>query len=153
MTLRSISRSLLLLLAVAACDRIPRDPEGTSERVRAERSFRVGLISSGNHRGGRGLERQMIRRVAAATGARPVVSEGASEPLLLALEEGELDLVIGMVSPETPWAERVAILRPLGQTIDGRPRLLLAPIARNGENRWIMLLEREARAVSAGAAK
>ncbi len=153
MNSRSISRSLLLILAVAGCDRIPSDPEGTSERVRAERSFRVGLISSGDRRDGRGLEQALIRRVAAAAGARPAVSEGASEPLLLALEEGELDLVIGLVSPETPWAERVAILRPLGQTIDGRPRLLLAPIARHGENRWIMLLEREARAVAAGAAK
>jgi hypothetical protein len=35
--------------------------------------------------------------------------------------------------------------RPLGER-----RVGLSPIARNGENRWIMLLEREARDLRAG---
>jgi hypothetical protein len=149
-----IARFLLagaLMLAAAACQQLPRDPDGTLDRVRSGRSFRVGMIASGDHRDGQGLEQAFIRRVAAATGARPLVTEGAAEPLLLDLEEGGLDLVMGMVSPKSPWVNEVAILQPLGQTLD-QPRLLLVPIARNGENEWIMLLEREARAVRADGA-
>ena len=139
-----------LLCGTCACD-IPRDPDGTLKRVRAEHSFRVGLIASGDRRVGADREQAFLKRVAAASGARAVVTEGAAEPLLIDLEEGKLDLVVGPVSPDSPWVKEVAILRPLAQTIEG-PRLLIVPIARNGENAWIMLLEREARAVMADGA-
>ena len=55
---------------------------------------------------------------------------------------------LGPVGPDSPWKNRVAILQPLGESLEP-PRLVVVPIARNGENRWIMLLEREARAVRA----
>lgn len=137
-----------LLAIVVACDSIPADPEGTLERVRGARSFRAGLISSGRDRIAAAREEKFLERVAAATGAQPRLVEGAAEPLLLELEEGELDLVIGPLSPDSPWKTRVAILRPIGETFEPQ-RLVIVPIARNGENRWIMLLEREARAVRA----
>jgi ABC-type amino acid transport substrate-binding protein len=131
-------------LTLAACDRLPMDPDGTLERVRAQRSFRVGLIATGDAPVGAERQHQFLIRVARATGARPLVEEGASEPLLIALEEGRLDLVIGPLSPESPWVSRVALLRSIGET-ETPQRLALIPIARNGENRWIMLLEAEAR--------
>ncbi len=140
----------ILLLWPAACDSIPADPDGTLNKVRAERTFRAGLISSGSDRAAGAEEKRFLHRVAAATGARPILTEGAAESLLLDLEEGELDLVIGPVGPDSPWKKRVAILHPLGETLEP-PRLVIVPIARNGENRWIMLLEREARAVRAGS--
>jgi hypothetical protein len=140
--------ALALLCVLCACGSIPRDPDGTLDRVRASREFRVGLIASGDHRPGDGLERAFLSRVAAATGARPVTAEGAAERLLLDLEDEKLDLVVGTVGEETPWKDRVAVLRPFGTT-KGNPGLLLVPIARNGENEWIMLLEREARALRA----
>jgi hypothetical protein len=136
-------------LALAGCDRLPRDPDGTLDRVKAERRFRVGLIATGGTPAGLERETEFLRRVATATGAAPALEEGASEPLLLALEDGELDLVIGPLSPESPWVGRVALLRPIGETLAPQ-HVLLTPIARNGENRWIMLLEREALAVAAG---
>lgn len=134
-------------LALAGCDRLPRDPDGTLDRVRAERSFRVGLIATGDRPIGDGRTNAFLARVARATGARPVVKTGASEPLLIELEDGQLDLVVGVLSPESPWLGKVALLRPIGETVAPQ-HLLLTPIARNGENRWIMLLEREARAVA-----
>jgi hypothetical protein len=147
-------RPLLPALAAAAltagCGALPRDPDGTLDRIRAERVFKVGLISSGDHRQAQEREQAFVQRVAAATGARPTVTEGAAEPLLTRLEAGELDLVIGMVSAKSPWMAQVAILRPLDE-FPGAPPLRLAPIARNGENAWIMLLEREARVVGRGA--
>jgi hypothetical protein len=136
-------------LALAACDRLPKDPDGTLDRVRVERSFRVGLIAAGDEPVGAERARAFLARVARATGAKPLMKQAASEPLLLELEDGKLDLVIGPLSPESPWVERVALLQPIGEPVAPQ-HLLLTPIARNGENRWIMLLEREARAIAAG---
>ena len=136
-------------LVLAGCDRLPQDPDGTLDRVRAERQFRVGLIATGDTAIGREEAAAFLSRVAAATGAAPVVKEGASEPLLLDLKGGELDLIVGPLSPESPWLGKVTLLRPIGESLAPQ-HLLLTPIARNGENRWIMLLEREARAVRAG---
>lgn len=136
-------------LALAGCDRLPKDPDGTLDRVRAERRFRVGLIATGDTPIGADRTRAFLGRLAAATGATPVLKEGAAEPLLIELEDGKLDLVVGPLSPESPWLSRVALLRPIGEAVAPQ-HLLLTPIARNGENRWIMLLEREARAVAVG---
>lgn len=136
-------------LALAGCDRLPRDPDNTLDRVRAERHFRVGLIATGDTPIATEAEPLFLGRVARATGATPLVKKGASEPLLLELENGQLDLVIGPLSPESPWLGRVTILRPLDESLAPQ-HLLMTAAARNGENRWIMLLEREARAVAAG---
>ena len=137
-------------LALAGCDRLPRDPDGTLDRVRSERSFRVGLIATGGGRVAAEAESAFIKGVARAAGARPLLEEGASEPLLLDLEDGRLDLVVGPLSSESPWLERVALLPPIGEGA-GPHHVLVTPIARNGENRWIMLLEREARRAARGA--
>lgn len=138
-------------LALAACDRLPQDPDGTLDRVKAERRFRVGLIATGGAPIGAQQESAFLNRVARATGAAPVLKQGATEPLLLELENGGLDLVVGPLSPESPWVGKVALIRPIGETLEPQ-HLLLTPIARNGENRWIMLLEREASAVAAEGA-
>ena len=143
--------ALCAALALAGCDRLPRDPDGTLDRVRAEKSFRVGLIAAGDRPIGDGRTRAFLAGIARATGAQPVLKLGASEPLLIELEEGQLDLVVGVLSPESPWLGRVALLQPIGETVSPQ-HLQLTPIARNGENRWIMLLEREARAAAGGTA-
>jgi hypothetical protein len=138
-------------LMVAACDRLPMDPDGTLDRIRSERHFRVGLIADGDEAVAPQRQRLFLARVARSARAAPLFKTGASEPLLIDLEEGKLDLVIGPLSPESPWISRVALLPPVGETVSPQ-RLDLTPIARNGENRWIMLLEAEARAVGDGSA-
>jgi hypothetical protein len=143
--------ALWAALALAGCDSLPKDPDGTLDRVKAQRSFRVGLIATGDTEIGTDRRDAFLGRVARATGAAPAVKEGATEPLLLELQDGKLDLVVGIVSPDSPWVDRVAQLQPIGETLAPQ-HLLLTPMARNGENRWIMLLEREARAVAAEGA-
>jgi hypothetical protein len=138
-------------LTLAACDRLPMDPDGTLDRVRAERRFRVGLIATGDFPVGAERQAAFLARVARATGATPLLKKGASEPLLIELEEGGLDLVVGPLAPESPWVGRVALLEPIAETGEPQP-LALTAIARNGENRWIMLLEAEARALPDRAA-
>ncbi len=140
---------LVLLCALCSCGSIPRDPEGTLDRVRAQRQFRIGFIASDSTRLGAATEKAFIDRVAAATGARPVVTSGASEPLLAGLEQGKLDLVIGELAPDSPWINRVAMLPAIGEEGADDERVLLRPMARNGENDWISLLEQVARPFAA----
>jgi hypothetical protein len=136
-------------LATAGCTVLPNDPDGTLDRVRAERLFRVGLISSGGLRSPSAEEARFLRRVAAATQAHAALREGAADRLMAGLQDGSLDLVIGELAPATPWMTEVAVLMPIGERIDRKGHMLVAPAAKNGENAWIMLLEREARAVAA----
>jgi hypothetical protein len=134
---------------LAACGSLPRDPDDTLQRVRSEHVFRVGVVADGGDSAGDAEMAAFLGRVSEATGARPSVRRGASEPLLLDLESGGLDLVLGPLSPKSPWANAVAILRPIAEPAAPR-HLVVTPIARNGENRWIMVLEREADEVAAG---
>jgi hypothetical protein len=139
-------RPLLLLSLLAACAELPRDPDGTSERVAAERSFRVGAILGS---GAPGVARQqaLIDRIAAASGARPAIETGSGEALLPRLEEGALDLVVGEFDLKSPWIARVHLLPPLMRVANGGGETQVAAAARHGENRWIALVDREARAL------
>lgn len=137
-------RILLLATAVvcAGCDVIPSDPDGTLERVRGEGLFRVGLIASPAPPPDRAAD--LLRRLSRATGAKAAVEHGAAESLLTRLEEGTLDLVVGEFAEKSPWAAQVTLSEPIGP---GGPTILAAA-ARNGENAWIALVHREARAAA-----
>ena len=135
----------LLLLALSACGSYPRDPDGTLDRVRASHVFRVGLIPTAP--GADARAPAFLAAVTNATGARPVTVTGGAEPLLLELEAGKLDLVIGELADDSPWVDRVSILDPLAERTTPSGRVTLHPIAKNGENAWIMLLERQRRLV------
>jgi len=142
---------MLPLLAVAlcaSCGQIPKDPERTLERVRAERRFKVGIIASGEPVGA-DRQRLFLSRVSAATQARPAVETGAAEPLLGKLEEGELDLVVGPMAPHSPWSKLVTFLPPLGEQVTREGHIHLVAAARHGENAWITLLDAEATKVAA----
>jgi hypothetical protein len=89
--------------------------------------------------------RRFIERLERATGAEATIERGPLERQLVRLEEGQLDLVIGELAEDTPWASPVAVIEPLGRRHEGKRRLGLSPVAANGENRWIALLEREVR--------
>ena len=129
-----------LLLLLAACGPIPRDPEGTLERVRRTHVIRVGVVEGDRV----AAWRPLLGRVAAATGSAPRMETGALEPLLVRLEQGELDLVVGgAFAEDTPWLARVT----LGPVLRRDRGIAHHVVARNGENAWIMLIERNARAL------
>jgi hypothetical protein len=140
--------SLLALALCASCDGIPRDPDGTLGRVRAERQYKVGIIASGDPIGA-DRQRMFLSRVSAAAQARPALETGAAEPLLGRLEEGELDLVLGPMAPHSPWSKLVTFLPPLGEQVSPEGHIHLVAAARHGENAWISLLDREAAKVAA----
>ena len=146
MTWRPISFALLLL---GACGEIPKDPNGTLERIRVEKSFRVGLIASGRERAQAPRQKKMLDRLAAAVGASPLIEEDAAEPLLARLETGDLDLVIGELAPKSPWEKRVTVIPQLGEQVTPKGHVHVVVAARHGENAWISFLHREARAIAA----
>lgn len=126
---------------------IPRDPDESLERIVADKEFRVGLIASGKPQIGQDRIHSLLGRIAKRTGATPRFETGASEPLLLRLEEGALDLVIGELAPDSPWAKRISLMPPLAEQTGDHGQILVA--ARNGENAWITLVDQESRAVAA----
>jgi hypothetical protein len=138
------------LALVAACGLMPRDVEGTLDRVEGSRVIRVGLFQGSLAGPNRARAAAWLYRLSRATGARPQFATGAAEPLLSRLQAGELDLVIGEVALDSPWVDEVAVIEPLVTHEAGGRTIGLSPIARSGENRWIMLLEREVREQGAG---
>lgn len=143
--LRAIGRALLIAsaLALGACADLPRDPGGTTERIARTHEILLGAID-----GAKPSPRAeaVLADVAARLDARVVRVGGHGEALLDALEKGELDLVYGRFAKTSPWATRVYFGRPLGPresvaSDERAPRFAF----RNGENGWIMLVERAAR--------
>lgn len=144
-------RSVLLVPALlAGCGDIPRDPGGTLETISATRRIRVGEVA-GAERGDLAAARRVVGRLSARTGATPAVTVGTLEPLLLRLEAGQLDLVLGgRFDRKTPWARRVALGLPYRRRSDGAGTTAAHLVARNGENGWITLVERATRAGESG---
>jgi polar amino acid transport system substrate-binding protein len=104
-----------LALLLCACG-LPRDPDGTLERVR-NGVLRVGatqrppwLVAVGT--GATGVEARLIESFAASLGARVRWHWGSGEEHLAALAAGQLDLVAGGLEQESPWARRVGTTRP-----------------------------------------
>ena len=138
----------LPLLLTVGCGSLPRDQEQTLERIAETREVRIGMTSAADR--SPHFERlfSLIHRSASAAGGSPRIEVGTAEALLLRLEAGELDLVVGEFDRSSPWYQRVHLLPPLATRSVGDGQLEATAAARNGENGWIMLIEREARALS-----
>ena len=91
------------------------------------------------------MAQAFVSRVENATGAKAKIDRGPTESQIARLESGDLDLVIGEFAEDSPWASEAAIIEPLQRRQIRRRSLGLSPVAANGENRWIALLEREVR--------
>lgn len=113
-------------------------------KVRDRGVIHIGLLDGST--GQSAKTQRFVRRIAQAAKAKPVFVTGQEEPLLLRLEEGELDLVLGTFDQKTPWGTRVTVGPPLERIVTGQAhQQQLAPAMRNGENAWISLIEREVR--------
>ncbi len=149
---RLLLLALLAGLLLSGCTRFPADPDGTLDRVTGG-TLRVGVspnppeteLGSGTEPGG--TEIALVRDFAATMPAQVEWTVGGEEMLVLALERGELDLVVGGLTADTPWVEQAAISIPYAETTDptgDRVQLVLA--APPGENAFLLRLERFLRA-------
>ena len=140
---------VIVLSVVVACG-LPRDPQDTLERVRGG-TLRVGFVvdtpwvtESGGRAGG--IEGAIAAELARGLGARVAWTHASETPLLTALHDGDLDLVIAGLTTESPWAAKASFTRPYyvdTTTVDGErtevPHVVAVP---RGENAWQVHVER-----------
>ena len=153
---RHRDRALSLTFAcalIAGCD-LPRDSEGTLDRVRGG-TLRVGfavdtpwVVDSSGMAGG--VEGRIVASLARGLGARIEWTHGHESELLTALHDRELDIVVGGLTADSPWKEKVAFTKPYhvdsGWVVRSRKAkkreekhvLALAP----GENGFLVHVER-----------
>jgi ABC-type amino acid transport substrate-binding protein len=143
----------MLLLGAAACG-LPRDASGTLDQVR-DGTMRVGVVQdapwafdSAGTVGG--VEAALVMDVARGEHARVTWVRGAEGDLMKQLQQRQLDLVIGGLTSDLPWAKTLAFTRPYYtdtvtmHTADGpapAPRMHVLAAA-PGENAWLMRVER-----------
>lgn len=133
----------VLCIALAACGPYPRDISGTLDAIEHAGRIRVGFADLRPQ--DVSAAQAFVARVESATSAKAEIDSGPTDGQIARLESGDLDLVIGEFAEDSPWAAEVTIIEPLQRRKVRRRTLGLSPVAANGENRWIALLEREVR--------
>src|SRR4051812_6615567 len=146
---------LTSLLVVVACD-LPRDADGTVDRIR-NGTMHVGYVAdtpwvtdSAQQAGG--VEGAIARTLARQLNASIVWHSAPSSTLLESLNQRELDLVLGDLSAKSPWKQQVALTRPFftdtievpgppnnRQPVHRMQQLVLA--VPPGENAWLTRVE------------
>jgi len=147
-------KKLLLLAAVllpllAGCGlKIPADPEGTLDRVaggtlKAGISYNPPWTETGSGGDPAGTEVQLVRQFAAEQNARGEWVSGGESDLIRQLERGELDLVVGGLTKDSPWFKHAALTQPYLETTnaqgDKEQHVMAAPM---GENAFLFELEK-----------
>lgn len=132
--------TVVLALLLAACG-IPRDPEGTLERIQGSH-MRVGIAEHppwtvlGNDPSG--IEVELVEELARRLDAEIEWVEGAESEILEQIELGRLDLVIAGLTADNPWSSEVSFIQPYF-TVGEDEHVMAIP---HGENAWIVRLER-----------
>ena len=140
--------AVLLMTASTGCgSTVPVDTAGTLSRVR-DGELRVGIThnppwtDTSPAAGMVGSEVQLVERFAAKLDADISWSEGSEAILADSLHRGELDLVIGGFTDDTPWTQDAAITAPyLEQRDDHGEMKKHVVLTRPGENRFLMTME------------
>ena len=142
---KALMALVLVALSLAGCDYFPRDPDHSLQEIRTRGTIRVGAQLDLPPEA-----MQLVKRLERATGAKAQYREGPLEPLLQKLDTGQIDLVIAPFTKETPWATSSALSPPF--RTEGRDKHVIEWRAamRSGENRWIFMVETNARKIARG---
>lgn len=132
--------TLLLLVTLSGCDAIPRDTDGSSERIARE-----GVMKAATLRGTPDAEpaAALLRAEARRLGAHVEPVQLHGDHALRRLEEGEIDAVIGHFAKNSPWRTKVSLSKAVAgaEPADAaEPALRIA--RRNGENALILAIDR-----------
>lgn len=126
------------MLALAACGQFPKDTEATSAHVAAS-GMKVGWVDGDRSNGDL---QALVSALARASAKPPRIASGSAEPLLVQLEEGRLDLVVGTFDQTSPWAKRVTFSKPVSTHEIGKAKAEAKAAMRNGEHRWAMTVDK-----------
>ena len=140
--------ALSLILLLSGCGAtVPADPEGTLERASGG-GLRVGVTDNGRwvdvREGGdpTGTEPTLIASFASSLDAEVTWIPGSEQELVKDLEHGELDVMIGGLTDDTPWSKQAGMTRPYIETTDERddPEKHVM-LVRRGENALLLELD------------
>lgn len=132
----------LPLILASACG-LPKDPEGTSDRIASTRELRVGVTDNrpwvdAHSPEPAGIEADLVRHFAERLGAKILWSRGSEAALAEQLKHHDLDIAVGGFEVKTPWKSVVGVTQPFARTPDKKKHVfLVAP----GENRFILTLD------------
>lgn len=126
-------------LALSGCTlSVPADPGGTLERVeggvlRAGASVDDGLVSEEDGEVSGPLV-DLVEEFAHTYRAKVRWTVGSEESLVAAVQRGELDIVVGGITSDTPWIDRTGASRgyPEIPQAGGRDIVMLVPLGENG---------------------
>ncbi|WP_350223956.1 hypothetical protein [Microbacterium sp. LMC-P-041] len=145
---RAVSAAVALLLAAAlsGCGlTIPADPDGTlasatGADLRVGVSADPGLVDTDRDTP-TGSIPDLVTGFADSIDADIDWTYGSEETLVGMLERGDLDLVAGGFTSDTPWIDKAGVTRgyPEIDGADGREIVMLVPL---GENAFLSALER-----------
>jgi hypothetical protein len=137
---RRLIAATLIALPLAGCDALPKDPDGTLAAIETRGDIRVAATAPLPPEALRLLDRLQKR-----THAVPRVETGELEPLLARLDEGGVDLVVAPFRKGTLLQTAAALSPPLATSGRGEKVIEWRAAMKNGENRWISLVEASAR--------
>lgn len=136
------------MFGLAGCGlTIPADPDGTLQSVSGG-ELRVGyspdpglIVESTDGDDPTGSIPDLVDDFADSIDADVEWTEGSEESLVGMLERGDLDLIAGGMTADTPWIDKAGVTRgyPGIDGADGREIVLLVPL---GENAFLTELER-----------
>ncbi|NJI58378.1 transporter substrate-binding domain-containing protein [Microbacterium oxydans] len=140
--------SLAVLAAIsllAGCGlSIPADPDGTLDAVTGG-VLRVGTSPDGelvevSQGDPTGTIVDLVDRFADSIDADTEWTVASEETLVTELEAGDLDLIAGGITPDTPWIDKAGVTRGYRgiEGSDGRELVMLVPL---GENAFLSTLE------------
>ena len=132
----------------AACGGpFPRDTDGSLDRITGG-VLRVGVSENPPwtevYDDGRvaGREVDLVRGFAAEHGADVQWTPGAESELVMAMVRGDLDVVVGGLTSDTPWESEAAVTRPYADEVtpdgDTEQMVMATPL---GENALLVALE------------
>ena len=127
-----------LSATLGGCGSIPRDPDGTLARVQREEVLRAGASPSAVT----DREVELVEGFAADLGAEVEWTRDGETALVADLESGRLDVVVGGLHADSPWADKVGLTRAYAESVeDGRTvkHVMAVPM---GENAMLVRLER-----------
>ncbi len=136
---------LVVAAALSGCGAtVPADPDGTLDRVsggelRVGTSPEPGLVEFDGGRP-RGPVVDLVDGFATSLDADVTWTIATEESLVGMLEAGDLDLVAGGLTPDTPWIDRAGVTRgyPGIEGAGDRELVMLVPL---GENAFLSALE------------
>lgn len=144
---RALMAAPVLAVALTGCvAHYPADPYGTLERV-TDGVLRVGVSHNepftsvlGPVPSGREVE--LVEDYADTLGAQVEWTAEGEEELVDQLEHGRLDMMVGGLTQQTPWQQKVGLTRPYTQTTDefGRTEKHVMAV-RQGENAFLLELD------------